>query len=79
MTAKISFSITTYWKRPRGETGMTRVASKRLALGPALDWILSEVPEEAITITPDIEGRTDAVTIRIDWTQVPGEIRNGAA
>lgn len=78
MSSKVSFRITTYWKRPRGEAGLTRMSSKRLALGQALDWILAELPYEAVTVTPDTEGGNDAVTLRIDWSQVPAGIRDGA-
>ena len=77
MSAKVSFRITTYFKRPRGEPGLTQMASKRLSLGQTLDWVLGELPDDAVTITPDIEGDHDAVTLRIDWAKVPMEIRDG--
>jgi len=77
MSARVSFCITTYFKRPRGEAGLTRLASNRLSLGEAIDWILAELPEDAVTITPDIEGDHDAVTVRVDWAKVPAEIRDG--
>ena len=75
--AKVSFRVATYWKLARGETGPTRMESKRLNLGEALDWILAELPEDAITITPDTEGDNDGVTIRIDWNKVDDDIRAG--
>ncbi len=78
MSAKVSFRVTTYFKRPKGEPGITQLASRRVSLGEAVDWILTEIPEEAIEITPDEEGDNDAVTIRIDWAKVPDEIRAGA-
>ncbi len=77
MTAKVSFKITTYWKRPRNEPGLTSRSSRRLQAGEALDWIVRELPEEAITMTHDHGGEHDAVTLRIDWTKVPEEIRAG--
>lgn len=77
MAAKVSFRVATYYKRRRGETGVTRMESKRLALGEALDWVLNELPDAAVTLTPDTEGDHDAVTVRIDWTKVPAEIRDG--
>lgn len=73
---KISFRVTTYYKLERGETGITQLASNRLSLGDAVDWILAELPEDAVKITPETsEG--DSVTIAIDWAKVPDEIRAG--
>lgn len=77
MSTRVSFQVTTYFKRPEGEAGITRLGSKRLNLGEAVDWILGELPEEAVVITPETEDG-DTVTIRIDWAKVPGEIRAGA-
>lgn len=77
MTAKVTFRITTYFKRPRGEAGITQLATRRVSVGEALDWILNEIPEDALTLTPDTEGDNDAVTVRIDWAKVPMEIRDG--
>jgi hypothetical protein len=77
MTAKVSFRVTTYFKRPRGEAGITQLNSCRLSLGDALNMVLNEIPGEAITI--DHDGFTgDIVTIVIDWPKVPDEIRYGA-
>lgn len=73
---KISFRVTTYYKLERGETGITQLASNRLSLGDAVDWILAELPEDVVKITPETsEG--DSVTIAIDWAKVPDEIRAG--
>ena len=77
MSAKVSFAVTTYFKRPRGESGLTRVASLRLSLGDAVDWILSELPDEAITVNHDLN--TDLAHIVIDWSKVPDEIRYGGS
>lgn len=74
---KVTFRITTKRKLPRGRAGITHLDSQPLSLGAALDWILNEVPDEAITITPDHADGNDAVTIRIDWKKVPMEIRDG--
>lgn len=76
MSAKVTFQITTYYKRPRNEPGVTRAGSVRLALGEALDWVIGELPEDAIKITPETD-EGDSVTIVIDWTKVPDEIRAG--
>jgi hypothetical protein len=74
---KVSFTVTTYWKRPRSEPGLTRAASKRLTLGAALDWVLAELPADAITLAHDLDDGRDAVTVTIDWNKVPAEIRGG--
>jgi hypothetical protein len=71
----VSFRISTYWKRRRSEPGLTRMDSQRLLLSETLDWVLSELPEEAITVKHDLA--TDIVAIRIDWSRVPEAIRYG--
>lgn len=73
MSEKVSFRVTTHWKRPRGEPGLTQLASARLSLGEALDWVLCELPENAVTM----DGGPEQVTITIDWSQVPAGIRDG--
>lgn len=75
MTAPVTFRVTTYWKRKRGEGGLTQVASQRLMIGQALDWILGELPDEAWEVT-EVD---DKVTLVIDWNKVPAEIRIGRA
>ena len=71
----VDFRITTYWKRRRGEAGLTSMASRRLVLSETLDWILSELPDGAVTIEHDETGSN--VAIRICWDLVPAEIRYG--
>lgn len=73
---KVSFRVATHYKIPRGQAGLTQMGSKRLNLGDALDWILAELPEDSITITPETD-EGDKVTIVIDWANVPDEIRAG--
>ena len=73
---KVSFLVSTHWKLPRGQAGLTNMHSQRLNLGEAIDWILAELPEDAITITPETD-EGDSVTIVIDWAKVPDEIRAG--
>ena len=75
-TAKVSFQVTTYYKRPRGEAGITQMGTKRVSLGEAVDWILDELPDEAIKVDHDLNN--DVATIVIDWARVPDEIRYGA-
>lgn len=71
----VEFKVTTYYKRRRGEPGLTQMASKRLVLGQALDWVLDELPDEAIIIN---NHNPDLTTVTIDWSKVPPEIRYGA-
>lgn len=71
----VEFRVTTYWKRKRGEPGLTQMASQRLSVGEALDWVLAVLPDEAATVEPDETGQN--VTIRICWDLVPPEIRTG--
>jgi hypothetical protein len=73
---KVSFRVSTYYKLPRGQAGITHLDSQRLNLGEALDWIAAELPEDAVTITPETD-EGDKVTIVIDWAKVPDEIRAG--
>lgn len=75
MSAKVTFQVTTYFKRPKGEPGLTRIGSRRLSLGTALDWVLDEIPEEAIKVDHDLN--TDVATVVIDWSKVPDDIRYG--
>ncbi len=70
----VTFKVTTFWKRKRGEHGLTRMDSQRLQAGRALDWILDELPDGAVTVIPD---GPDKTTVVIDWGQVPHEIRYG--
>lgn len=72
---KVSFTVTTYWKRPRSEPGLTRVASKRLDLAQALAWIVRELPDEAVDAAYDEATDTGSYVIR--WGQVPDEVKDG--
>jgi hypothetical protein len=67
------FRITTYWKRRRNEPGLTQMSSRRIMVSEALDWVLAELPPEAVTVESDDTGGN--VTIRICWDLVPPEIR----
>jgi hypothetical protein len=75
VSARVTFQVTTYWKRPKGETGLTRAGSVRLSAGDALGWVLAELPGEAVTVDHDLN--TDVATLVIDWSKVPYEIRDG--
>lgn len=88
MSAKVSFRVTTYWKRKRNEPGLTQMNSKRLNIGQALNWILAELPDEAYEVTyinsdgtdmPDDDpSPADRVRLEVDWSKVPAEVRDGA-
>lgn len=71
----VTFQVTTYWKRKQNEPGLTRLSSERLVASQVLEWVLAELPEDALTVGHDLE--TDIATIVIDWGKVPDEIRYG--
>lgn len=60
---KVTFRVTTYWKRPRGQTGITQLASRRLQPLEALQWVLDYLPDGAVTIAA---GNGEALTLVID-------------
>ena len=70
----VTFRVSTYWKRKRGEPGLTRMDSKRIVASEVIDWVLNEFPDSAVSVTSSGPDRT---VITIDWTQVPAEIRYG--
>jgi len=84
MAESVSFRITTYRKLGRGETGITQAGSRRIALSAVLDWILSELPDEAVSISHSSESEAyprsgparDVVSIAIDWNKVPDSVRH---
>ena len=49
---KTTFRVTTYWKRPRGQPGITQLASRRLTPAEALQWLLDAFPEDAVSAIP---------------------------
>jgi hypothetical protein len=71
--AKVTFKVTTYWKRPPGEAGLTQVSSGRVSLEEALDRILTELPAGAVTTSAG----ENSIEIFTDWSKVPDEIRDG--
>jgi hypothetical protein len=70
-----TFRLSSYWKLPRGTTGLTRMDSKRLCASEALEWVLDGLPEDAVTVDENTDANGDVTTIRIDWSKVPAEIR----
>ncbi len=78
MTIPVSFRVTTYKRLKRNEAGLTKIESRRLNLGDALDMVLAALPDEAVTITSDLDDGHDSVTVVIDWLKVPTDIRAGA-
>ncbi len=73
MPDAVSFRVTTYRKLAKGETGLTQMASARLAASEVIDWVLSELPDDAVTVSHDETGET--VTTVIDWSEVPDFVR----
>ena len=69
----VDFTITTYWKRPRRQNGLTSMKSRRLTISRALDWVLDELRDTACAIT----SRGEVTTITIDWSKVPDAVRYG--
>src|SRR5260370_41527786 len=69
MPDAVSFRVTTYRKLAKGETGLTQMASARLAASEGIDWGLSELPDDAVTVSHDETGET--VTPAIDWSEGP--------
>lgn len=80
MSARVSFTVATHYRRPRGESGLTRRDSGRLSLLDALNWILSELPGESFDIENEADGQGggDVTTLVVDWALVPREILDGA-
>lgn len=68
----VSFRLSTYWKLPKGASGLTHADSRRLALSEVLDLLLRQLSEEEATVTS--EGTKAVITI--DWSKVPLEILN---
>lgn len=77
MPEAVSFKVTTYYKLAKGETGLTNIASRRVDVGTALNWIFDELPGEAWDVkhAPSAEDDWDVVTLTIDWSKVPDSIR----
>lgn len=69
-----TFRVTTHYDRRRGEPGLRSLASQRLTVGQALDWVLREIPDDAWTV--DHTGPM-TVSIAIDWGKV--HYRDGKA
>jgi hypothetical protein len=69
----VSFRITTYTKLAKGESGLTQMNSARLCASEVIDWVLNELPEDAVTISHDESGHV--TTTVIDWSLVPDHVR----
>lgn len=63
MSAIISHRITTYFKLPKGETGLTQLGTKRINTLQALDWIIEHAPDGAFDVEP---GGGDKVIVIVD-------------
>jgi hypothetical protein len=69
----VSFIVNTYVKLAKGETGITNAATRHVAANIAIDWILSEFPEDAVSFEA-MPGGAERITI--DWPKVPEYLRN---
>jgi hypothetical protein len=85
MPEAVSFTVTTYRKLAKGETGLTRLGSSRLVLADAISWVLQEMPDDAFRIAyldadgnelPDEIDVSDYCRLDIDWTKVPESVRD---
>ena len=72
MPEAVTFTVNTYVKLAKDETGLTNMASRRIGASQALDWILSEFPEDAVNYEA-LPGGAERITI--DWAKVPDSIR----
>jgi hypothetical protein len=61
----VTHRITTYFKLPKGETGLTQVGSKRVDTVDAMKWILAHAPEGAVTVDGHV------ITIDLDRMKEP--------
>jgi hypothetical protein len=60
--AQLSYRIVSYWKRKRGEPGLTQRGSVRLDAADTINWILNDLPDEASEISFGEDGWT---TVRL--------------
>lgn len=74
MPESVSFKVATYRKLAKDEHGFTQMSSVRIAASQVIDWVLAELPEDAVTISHDETGEIS--TTVIDWGKVPEAIRH---
>ena len=65
---RVTHQITTRWKRPKGELGVTQIGSRAMTPIQALDWILSVIPEGQ----REIEHLTDGVRVTVKMSAFDG-------
>lgn len=70
--APVSFRLSTYWRLPKGQAGVSQTGSGRLALPEVLDLLLQHLTEEEAAISSN----GTAVVLTIDWSKVPMEVLN---
>lgn len=72
-TGRLTFDIT-------ARRGDATAGGDGMPIGPALRYLLDHLPEDARSISFEGDSETSEVAvIRIDWSKVPPEIRQGAA
>lgn len=75
MPAAVTFKVLTRYRLARGEPGITSLDSHAMPARSALAWILSEFPDEAVSVTGGWTART---VITIDWSRVPDSLNRPA-
>lgn len=64
--ATVSFRITSHFKHPKGQSGLTQVGSKRLGGADVLNWIINDLPDQVVTLELPEDGKTATVHIDLD-------------
>jgi hypothetical protein len=70
----VTFAVTTHRKLAPGQHGITSMTSKRICASELIDWALNVLPEDAVSVDPNL-GSNEVTTLRIDWSKVPDGIR----
>jgi hypothetical protein len=78
MPESVTHRVSTYYKLGKEEVGFTSVNSRRLSTSEAMDWLVGEIPEEAVEISYADSGTPgqDIVTLVINWSKVADSIRD---
>lgn len=68
---EVTYRVYTYYKRPKGQLGITSMDTIRINADRAIGWILSDFPEDSVK--SDYDAAADVTTITIDWQKAgPG-------
>lgn len=72
---RVTHQVTTRWKRPKGEPGVTQIGSRAMTPIQALDWILSVIPESQ----REIEHLPDGVRVTVKMASFDGILPSEAS